>query len=86
MHPLTHIPVFTQALKGSSNPKILCIVGSGILARSHAEAMKLICQFDEVGVLVLKIITRILKISSAVYTCSSVLPRAHRTLGSFTTR
>ena len=36
-----------QVLK-SGTPKILCIVGTGAQARSHAEAFKLICQFEEV--------------------------------------
>lgn len=33
-----------------SNPGILCIVGTGVQARSHAEALQLICNFEEVRI------------------------------------
>ena len=32
-----------------SNPGILCIIGTGVQARSHAEALRLICNFEEVS-------------------------------------
>ena len=46
---LTHslFSLLSQVLKGDCNPKVLCIVGTGVQARSHAEAFKLICPFDE---------------------------------------
>ena len=34
-----------------SNPGVLCIVGTGVQARSHAEALRLICNFEEVSTL-----------------------------------
>ena len=35
-------------MKSSSPPKVLCIIGSGVQARSHAEALRLIHDFEEV--------------------------------------
>lgn len=31
-----------------ANPRVLCIVGSGVQARGHAEALQVVCQFEEV--------------------------------------
>ncbi|XP_041378818.1 ketimine reductase mu-crystallin-like [Gigantopelta aegis] len=33
-----------------ANPRVLCIVGSGVQARGHAEALQVVCQFEEIRI------------------------------------
>ena len=35
-------------MKPSSPPKVLCVIGTGVQARSHIEALRIVQDFDEV--------------------------------------
>ncbi len=40
-------------MKAPSSPKILCVVGTGVQARSHVEALRVIQDFEEVQLLLI---------------------------------